>query len=43
MITLGVIDLEESIKFYQNSLGFPKMESPTEVAFLTLNGSWLGL
>ena len=43
MITLGVIDLEESIKFYQKGLGFPKMESPAEVAFFTLNGSWLGL
>lgn len=43
MITLGVSDLEASIKFYQNGLGFPKMESPPEVAFFTLNGSWLGL
>ena len=43
MITLGVIDLQESIKFYQKGLGFPKMESPAEVAFFTLNGSWLGL
>ena len=43
MITLGVSDLEKSIKFYQEGLGFPKMESPPEVAFFTLNGSWLGL
>ena len=43
MITLGVSDLETSIKFYQEGLGFPKMESPPEVAFFTLNGSWLGL
>jgi len=43
MITLGVIDLEKSIKFYREGLGFPKMESPPEVAFFTLNGSWLGL
>jgi len=43
MITLGVIDLQESIKFYQKGLGFPKMESPAEVAFFTLNGSWLSL
>ena len=43
MITLGVNDLEKSIKFYKEGLGFPKMESPPEVAFFTLNGSWLGL
>jgi catechol 2,3-dioxygenase-like lactoylglutathione lyase family enzyme len=43
MITLGVQDLERSVKFYKEGLGFPKMESPPEVAFFTLNGSWLGL
>ena len=43
MITLGVRDLETSIKFYQDGLGFPKMESPPGVAFFILNGSWLGL
>ena len=43
MITLGVADLEKSIKFYNEGLGFPKLESPPGVAFFTLNGSWLGL
>ncbi|MBF0371085.1 MAG: VOC family protein [Magnetococcales bacterium] len=44
MITLGVDDLEKSVRFYQDGLGFPKMDSPGEgVAFFTLNGSWLGL
>ncbi len=43
MITLGVSDLNRAIKFYQEGLGFPKMESPPETAFFTLNGSWLGL
>lgn len=43
MITLGVADLDASIRFYQHGLGFPKMDSPPEVAFFTLNGSWLGL
>ena len=43
MITLGVEDLAKSIKFYRDGLGFPQMESPPEVAFFTLNGSWLGL
>jgi catechol 2,3-dioxygenase-like lactoylglutathione lyase family enzyme len=43
MITLGVDDLEASIRFYRDGLGFPKMDSPPEVAFFTLNGTWLGL
>ena len=43
MITLGVRDLEASIKFYQQGLGFPRMESEPGVAFFTLNGAWLGL
>ena len=32
-ITLGVNDLEKSIKFYHEGLGFPKMELSPEVAF----------
>jgi hypothetical protein len=43
MITLGVRDLAASIKFYEQGLGFPRMESPPEVAFFTLDGTWLGL
>lgn len=43
MITLGVRDLRESIRFYEQGLGLPRMDSPPEVAFFTLNGSWLGL
>ena len=43
MITLGVRDLAASVKFYEDGLGFPRMESPPEVAFFTLNGTWLGL
>ena len=42
MITLGVSDLQKSIVFYEK-LGFPRMDSPPEVAFFTLNGTWLGL
>ena len=43
MITLGVRDLTAAIEFYEKGLGFPRMESPPEVAFFTLNGTWLGL
>ena len=43
MITLGVRDLAASVKFYETGLGLPRMESPPEVAFFTLNGTWLGL
>lgn len=43
MITLGVRDLQKSIEFYEKGLGLPRMVSPPEVAFFTLNGTWLGL
>lgn len=43
LITLGVRDLAKSIAFYEQGLGLPRMESPPEVAFFTLNGTWLGL
>ncbi len=43
MVTLGVDNLERAIEFYERGLGFPKMDSPPEVAFFTLNGTWLGL
>lgn len=43
LITLGVSDLQRSVAFYRDGLGFPQMESPPSVAFFTLNGTWLGL
>jgi len=44
MITLGVKDLQKSIDFYQKGLGFPRFEPYDDnVAFFTLNGTWLGL
>lgn len=43
MITLAVRDLPAAIAFYEHGLGFPRMESPPEVAFFTLDGTWLAL
>ncbi|HEY5718222.1 MAG TPA: VOC family protein, partial [Motiliproteus sp.] len=43
MIALGVSDLAAAIRFYEQGLGLPRMESPLSVAFFTLNGTWLGL
>ncbi|HEY6598345.1 MAG TPA: VOC family protein [Pseudomonadales bacterium] len=43
MITLGVRDMQRAVKFYEHGLGFPRMQSPPDVAFFTLNGTWLGL
>ena len=43
MITLGVDDLARSIEFYEKGLGLPRLDSPPEVAFFNLNGTWLGL
>lgn len=43
MITLAVRDLAASARFYEEGLGFPRMDSPPSVAFFTLNGTWLAL
>lgn len=43
MITLAVRNLDVAVDFYEQGLGLPRMDSPPEVAFFPLNGSWLGL
>lgn len=43
MITLGTRDLERSTRFYEQGLGLPRLEMPGDVAFFSLQGSWLGL
>ena len=39
MITLGVHDMARAVEFYEQGLGFPRMDSPPEVTFFTLNGT----
>jgi catechol 2,3-dioxygenase-like lactoylglutathione lyase family enzyme len=43
MITLGTHDLARSISFYEEGLGLPRIPMAGDVAFFSLNGSWLGL
>lgn len=43
MITLGVRDMEDAVRFYEEGLGFPRVNSGPDVAFFSLNGTWLGL
>ena len=45
MITLGVDDLVESLRFYRDGLGFPMRdrEEDSDVAFFELGGAWLSL
>ena len=41
MITLGVRNLEVATNFYEQGLGFPRKKSSPDIAFFTLNGTWL--
>ena len=43
LITLGVENLSDSIRFYEKGLGLPRMSFEGEVAFFKLSGTWLGL
>jgi catechol 2,3-dioxygenase-like lactoylglutathione lyase family enzyme len=43
IITLGVIDLNTSIRFYRDGLGFPLREGSDGIAFFELKGTWLAL
>jgi uncharacterized protein len=43
LITLGVRDLARAIGFYEQGLGLSRLESPPEVAFFPLQGTWLAL
>jgi len=42
MITLGVSDVPLSVQFYESGLKFARLDfASNEVAFFTLNGTWL--
>jgi uncharacterized protein len=43
LITLGVRDLERAIRFYEECLGLPRLETPPGVAFFELGKTWLSL
>lgn len=44
MISLGVLNVEASVKFYAEGLELPRMEPfNEEIAFFNLNGTWLSI
>ncbi len=43
MVTLGVEDLPRAVRFYEQGLGFPRHGEGDDIAFFSLNGTWLGL
>jgi catechol 2,3-dioxygenase-like lactoylglutathione lyase family enzyme len=43
MITLGTRQLDRAIAFYEKGLGWPRLDFDGDVAFFTLNGTWLSL
>jgi catechol 2,3-dioxygenase-like lactoylglutathione lyase family enzyme len=43
IITLGVSDLDRSIRFYRDGLGLPRRDGPDGSAFFETRGTWLSL
>lgn len=43
LITLGVSDLQRSIRFYRDGLALPLRDGPEGVAFFETRGTWLSL
>jgi catechol 2,3-dioxygenase-like lactoylglutathione lyase family enzyme len=43
IITLGVSDLQKSIRFYRDGLGLPMRENGDQIAFFITKGTWLAL
>src|SRR5215210_7143112 len=42
-VSLGVTDLERSIRFYEEGLGLARLTSPPTVAFFEMGRTWLAL
>lgn len=42
-ITLGVADLERAIRFYEEGLGLPRLETAPSVTFFEMGKTWLAL
>jgi uncharacterized protein len=45
LVTLGVKEIDESVRFYRDGLNFPMQdrEEDSDVAFFKLDGTWLSL
>lgn len=45
LVTIGVEDIGESVRFYRDGLDFPMQdrEADSDVAFFTLDGTWLSV
>lgn len=43
LVTLGVIDLQRSTRFYEQVLKLPRLETPPEVTFFEMGKTWLAL
>lgn len=42
-VTLGVADMERSIRFYAHTLGLPQRDTPPGIAFFEMGKTWLAL
>jgi catechol 2,3-dioxygenase-like lactoylglutathione lyase family enzyme len=43
IITLGISDLQRSVRFYRDGLGLPLRDGPAGIAFFRTSGTWLAL